>query len=79
MTASCLHPTDEKLYEVDQPLNPTVSNQFPLCIPFHEKGWSNKSFTAIAKRVKIGYEVQVVDENIVEEVENDDDDYNTDD
>ena len=49
LTVSCLHPVDEKLYKLDQhkktcsqcgdeSLNPTVSNQFPLCTPCHEKG-----------------------------------------
>ena len=94
LTVSCLHPVDEKLYKLDQhkktcsqcgdeSLNPTVSNQFPLCTPCHEKGWPIKSFTVIAKRVyakrvKIGDDVQVVDEDIVDEVENDDNN-NTDD
>lgn len=89
LTVNCLHPVDEKLYTLDQhkntcsqcgdeSLNPTVPNQFLLCIPCHEKEWPFKAFTVIAKRVyakklKVGNDVQIVDEEIVEEGDNNDD------
>lgn len=93
LTVSCLHPVDEKVYKLDQHKrtcsqcgdesnNPIVSNQFPLCVTCHEKGWPFKAFTVIAKRVyakraKAGNDVVVVGEEVIE-VEGNHDDNNND-